>query len=87
MLEIIGELPPENLPALNQMTSELQSIYNMLGVSWQEIVTEVMALPDSFANSTMECWKNNIKIAKKNGIILLPEQFAQMFTDANFNKG
>ena len=83
ILRAIGELSADEEIKLEAMTSELQKVYNSDG-SWHEIVAETMAIPESVAIQIGGIWKKNCELAKQNGEILLPQDFAEMFVDHNF---
>ena len=70
---------------LIDLTPKLQKTYGRHG-RWYEIVEEEMAFPMSI-RVDIECsWVKNRQIAFDAGQDLRPEQFAELFVDANFFK-
>lgn len=83
VLSAIGQLPEKNARILKEITPNLRSLYRADG-DWEQIISKIMELPPNMPALIRENWAKNTDIAKKNGLILSPQQFAEMFTDENF---
>lgn len=83
MLKAIGELSQELEDALNAMAPKLQSIYGGDG-RWNDAIAQAMHMPEEMPAAIRDMWERNLKIARDNGVILTPQQFAEMFVDNNF---
>ena len=84
VLYAIGELSDEDFDRLVKMVPSLQKTYNIKNDNWYDIVLEVMDFEENILNVINECWIKNQQIAFKSGETLLPNDFAYMFVDANF---
>jgi hypothetical protein len=82
VLWVIDQLPEIYAKKMQEITPKLQSIYKIEG-NWQEIIATVMQLPSNMPELIREVWAKNINIAKKNDVVLTPQQFAEMFVDKN----
>jgi hypothetical protein len=84
VLWAIDELPEKEKTSLFDMTSKLQKVYNS-GGSWQSIVSATVAMDAEMPQHLKMLWKRNIEIARQNGTVLTPQQFAEMVVDDNFS--
>jgi hypothetical protein len=85
VLWAIDELPEGNAQSLAEMTPKLRSTYGLDG-DWKQIVSAVMELPPNMPTLIRNLWIKNTEIAKRNGALLAPLEFAKMFVDANLVK-
>jgi ribonuclease D len=83
VLWAVGQLDPQQAEALERMTPKLREVYGTEG-RWQDIVAAQMAFPDSLPEELRSLWARNQQIARDNGTVLEPEQFARMVADRNF---
>lgn len=82
VLWVIEELPEKDAATLREMTPKLRSVYRLEG-DWQQIVVTVMQLPSDIPGAIRNIWLKNSEIAQRNGTLLTPQQFAEMFVDQN----
>ena len=78
----IGELSERESLAMERLTPNLQKLYRATG-TWQEVLAQVMDLPPTMPGMIRDLWTKNTSIAKANNLNLSPQQFAEMFVDAN----
>ncbi|MBY8825078.1 hypothetical protein K7G82_22440 [Sphingomonas colocasiae] len=78
----IDELPIESEPALTAMAPTLTQLFGGDG-SWQSAIAATMELPANMPDLIRERWAHNTGIAARNDVHLSPQQFAEMFVDAN----
>jgi hypothetical protein len=78
-LDLLSE--PDNMN-LASMQPKLAQVYGRQG-SWDQIIVDEMELPASLPSLIREMWSRNQEIAKAKGLILTPQQFAEMFVDQN----
>jgi hypothetical protein len=84
VLWAVGQLDPRQAEVLERMTPKLRETYGTNG-TWQEIVAAEMEFPDSLPEALRSMWARNQEIARDNGTLLEPEQFARMVADENFS--
>jgi hypothetical protein len=78
----IDRLPPETEPGLDAMAPKLTDLFGGDG-TWQSAIASTMELPANMPVLIRERWTHNTGIAAKNDVRLSPQQFAEMFVDAN----
>lgn len=83
VLQAIGELPPEDAVTLSEMEPTLRESLDQEG-SWSEILEATLEMPEGTPALIAEIWSSNREIAMGQGIIITPQQFAQMFVDETF---
>jgi hypothetical protein len=82
VLWCIGELSKQDEDRIVAMTTKLEETYKIKG-AWYEIVEKVMSLPDGFKSSVVSVWEKNRILALQHREVLAPQDFAEMFVDAN----
>ncbi|MCB1079106.1 MAG: hypothetical protein KDM64_14895 [Verrucomicrobiae bacterium] len=82
VIDAIGELQPSDAENLKSMTPKLQELYKTEG-DWRAAISKAMAFPDTMPDAIRGMWTKNQDLARQNGEILKPEDFAMMFVDAN----
>ena len=82
MLKAIGELPESEEAKLNEIAPKLAQIYGHKG-TWVEIIAVMMKFPPNMPTLIGEMWERNQIIAKRENLVLTPQQFAKMFVDQN----
>jgi hypothetical protein len=80
ILDSIGELPPEKQQGMQTI---VQRVYGG-GANWKETIRLTLQLGADIENNFRQLWTRNQEIAKINGIVLQPVQFARMIADTNF---
>jgi len=85
VLWAIGELGEKEEARLGQMESKLRQVFNQQG-DWREIVSRTMEMPANIPDLIRAKWTENVEIAKRHSTELDPQQFAEMFVDANLVK-
>src|SRR5437879_1138283 len=65
---------------LEETTPKLRSIYHREG-DWQSIIAGVMELPLHLPEKIRGSWNRNLEIARAAGVVLPPQQFAELFVD------
>ena len=78
----INRLPSDSASGLNAMAPRLTQLFGGDG-TWQSAVASTMELPENMPALIRERWVHNTGIAAKNDVRLSPQQFAEMFVDAN----
>lgn len=81
VLSTIGQLPEAEARALDTLTPTLRQCYKLEG-SWQQILGVV--LPDDMQAQIKDLWTENTEIARKHGVTLTLQKFAEMSADENF---
>ena len=84
VLKVIGELQESDAKTLDLMAPKLRSTYGVSG-DWDEVIASVVGLSDGAPQAIQRMWKENSEVAKKGGVDLTPQQFSEMFVDANFD--
>lgn len=84
VLKVIGELQESDAKTLDLMAPKLRSIYGASG-DWDEVIVSVVGLSEDASQAIQRMWKENFEVAKKGGVNLTPQQFSEMFVDANFD--
>ncbi len=82
VLWAIGQLTDKESSTLQAMTPKLRSIYGVEG-EWQQVVAFAVHLPADMPVRIRDLWTKNAEIARANEATLTPQQFAEMFVDAN----
>jgi hypothetical protein len=85
VLWTVGELSETDANLLMKMTPKLRSIYKVQG-NWQQIIATVMQLPPNMPALIVNLWNKNKEITRRNGAMLSPQHFAEMFVDQNLAK-
>ncbi|MGD0180462.1 MAG: hypothetical protein ABSC15_11670 [Terriglobales bacterium] len=85
VLWAIGQLSEADSDILQGMTPKLRSIYGVEG-DWHQIITSIMELPPDMPIMIRELWAKNAEIARKNGAVLTPQEFSEMFVDSNLTR-
>ena len=67
---------------LEEMTPKLRSVYGVQG-DWQQVISVAVQLPPSMPTMIRDLWTRNTEIARKNGVTLMLQAFAEMFVDQN----
>ena len=80
VLWTIDQLPETESGALRQMTPNLQSLYRRSG-EWHDVIAAAIGLPPNAPELIRDLWLTSIEIARKNGVTLSPQRFAEMFVD------
>jgi hypothetical protein len=83
VLNVIGELAPDDREKLDAMAPKLRALYGGTG-SWQEAVAASVRMPSDMPATIRAMWAKNQDIARANGMPLTPQRFAQMVVDDNF---
>ena len=83
VLWAIDELPEKESSSLVSMTPKLQNLYKSNG-SWQEIMAGTVSMDADMPDRLKGLWMRNTEIARQNGAVLTPQQFAEMVVDDNF---
>jgi hypothetical protein len=81
-LHALGLLDHASEANLVAMTPKLRTLYSAEG-EWHNVIEKVMQLPTNTPELIRELWIKNQKIAKDNDVVLSPQEFAEMFVDAN----
>jgi hypothetical protein len=84
VLWAIGSLEQKELETLNQMEPKLRQVFNQEG-DWREIISRVMSLPANMPEMIRTKWSENLEIAKQHSQTLIPQHFAELFVDSNFD--
>lgn len=82
VLSAIGELSPQQEATLTDLLPALNRAYGREG-TWQSIVAAEMRFSDRLPTSIQQMWLRNQEIAKRAGVTLSAQQFAEMFVDEN----
>jgi hypothetical protein len=64
------------------MAPKLTTLFGGDG-TWQSAIAASVELPANMPQLIQERWRHNSGIAATNGVELPPQQFAEMFVDAN----
>lgn len=80
VLDCIGELSREKHDGIREIVGK---VWNG-GDDWKKTVREQLQLEDAVDDHIRTMWTNNQQIAKQNGTVLQPVQFAKMVVDNNF---
>ena len=78
----IDQLSEADAKSLQEMTPQLQSVYNAQG-DWQQVIAVAMQFPPNMPEMIRDLWVRNCEIARQNQTTLAPQQFAEMFVDEN----
>ena len=82
VLSTIGHLPEHEARALDTLTPTLRQCFKVEG-NWQQILSAVLHFPDDIQAQIKDLWTENTEIARKHGVMLTPQKFAEMFADEN----
>jgi hypothetical protein len=82
VLWAIDQLTDKELSILQGMAPKLRSLYGVEG-EWQQVIAFAANLPVDMPTRIRDVWTKNTEIARTNGATLTPQQFAEMFVDAN----
>ena len=82
VLKAIGELPPEEEQVLDEMAPRLRILYGGDG-SWLSAIEASIKDPSDLPDAIRATWARNYEIARQHNTTLTPQQFAEMFVDAN----
>ncbi len=83
VLHAIGQLSESDSVQLKEMQPKLAQVYKC-EKTWNAIIETVMKFPQSMPDLIRDNWQKNQEIALLNGVVLNPQQFAEMFVDQNF---
>lgn len=83
VLWAIDELPEKDASSLVRMTPKLQDLYGSDG-RWQDIIAGIFDMNAGMPEQLKSLWARNVEIARQNGAVLTPQQFAEMVVDDNF---
>lgn len=83
LLDLIGELKPEQLAALSQLEPKLQRTFKMSG-SWQEMIEHQMDFMPSVRDKVRAFWAGYQKAASDQGLPAVPDDFVISFVNQNF---
>lgn len=78
----IDQLPAHTEAGLIAMSPKLANLFGGDG-TWQSAIASTMDLPANMSELIQERWRHNCEIAANNAIAISPQQFAEMFVDAN----
>jgi hypothetical protein len=82
VLWVIDQLSEADTNTLREMTPKLQAVYRTQG-NWQQVIASAVNFPSNMPNLIRDAWAANTEIARKSGVTLAPQQFAEMFVDQN----
>jgi len=80
VLDCIGKLPPES----SQKLAGLMQKALGGGPDWKQTLREMLHLDPSMDEELRKLWIKNEALAKQDGTLLHPVQFAKMVVDENF---
>lgn len=83
VLWAIEELPEKEASSLVTMTPKLRGLYKSDG-QWQDIIAGIFEMSAEMPEQLKGLWRRNEQIARRNGVVLSPQQFAEMVVDENF---
>ena len=83
VLHAAGALRKADEERLTLMAPKLREVYKATG-SWDEIIASVMQFPPTMPELVKASWARNSDLARRNQEHLEPEDFAEMFVEANF---
>lgn len=83
VLWAIDELPEKESSSLVSMTPKLQELYKSDG-QWQDIIAATVGMDVEMPDHLKALWTRNMEIARQNGAVLTPQQFAEMVVNDNF---
>lgn len=83
VLWAIDELPEKEASTLVTMTPKLRDLYKSEG-RWQDIIAGIFDMSAGMPGQLKVLWTRNVEIAGQNGVVLTPQQFAEMVVDENF---
>ncbi len=83
VLWAIEELPEKDASSLVSMTPKLQNLYSSDG-QWQDVIAAIVGMDSEMPKRLKALWRRNTEIARQNGTVLTPQQFAEMVIDENF---
>lgn len=83
VLNSIGELSAKEEQLLLGMEPMLQKTFGGRG-KWHESIDSAVRMPTDMPQAMRDMWAKNQEIARHRGETLTPQQFAEMFVDANF---
>jgi hypothetical protein len=83
LLWCTGELPPQSAASMEGITPRLQATHRR-GGNWQSILAAELRHSEELPDEVRRMWVNNQDLARKNGLTVTAQQFAEMFVDENF---
>jgi hypothetical protein len=83
VLWAIDKLPEKEASSLVTMTPKLRDLYRSEG-RWQDIIAGIFDMSAEMPEQLKALWARNAEIARQNGVVLSPQQFAEMVVDENF---
>ncbi|GAA4482119.1 hypothetical protein [Gluconacetobacter asukensis] len=83
VLNSINELSQVDRQTLERMEPRLHAIYGG-GGTWHEAIAAALSMSLDVPKVIQDMWISNQETAKKKGVILSPQMFAEMFVDQNF---
>lgn len=85
VLWAIGELPAQDAVMLQALAPKLQATYKVQG-EWHVVLAAAVNLPRQMPDLMRATWRKNQQLAARQQQVLTPQQFAELFVDANFAK-
>ena len=82
VLKSIGELSADDETHLRTLAPALARSLGHQG-TWDQIIAGTMDLPPNMPQLILETWHDNQQIAQEQNVTLEPQEFAEMFVDAN----
>jgi len=83
VLKAIDALDTQEESGLERMEPGLSKVLGRKG-SWDKMLAEEMNLPGGLSGEIHKIWRESCQIAARESEALEPNDFAQMFVDANF---
>lgn len=83
VLWAIDELTEKETASLESMTPKLQNLFKSDG-TWQDIIAGIADMGADMPKHLNALWARNTEIARKHGVVLEPQEFAEMVVDENF---
>jgi hypothetical protein len=83
VLRAIDELPLAERQILERLGPKLQALYGGDG-EWYQAVAAAVRAPADMQVSIRNMWARSLDIARANGTVLSPQNFAEIFVDENF---
>jgi hypothetical protein len=84
VLDAIGELHEFHRQGLEKMAPKLQKTFGGNG-DWHDAIVAAGLIPPEWPNAICDLWAKNLEGRLGDGTRLTPQQFAEIFVDANFS--
>lgn len=85
VMEVIGQLPPETIAALDSFSNEYPDIFET--GDWRSEVRSGFELSDTIDIAILDLWYRNSEIALQRGTVYHPWHYAINFADNYFADG